>query len=304
MKILYLGVHFYKNESNWRSETWINNSFNNCGVQTERIDYRQLIKEKKHSQLKEEIEKKSKKCSLIFLQRAENLSPELFESIKIPIIFWSTEPINLKNDVDNLLSSNIFKWVYLHSYSCLRRVENEFSHLIDKCSVLHNALPKEKINFEQKKKKHFAIFNRNRSLRRRWWILYASKFITVIKGNYGDSYYNDLSEATISINIHYSKKNIDDFETGIFEALARGCVVVSESLNNQVVKDLNLKDVIIQVKNPKELKSTLRYLKNNQDVIKKHQLKSKESVIKNTWDYRINEIKNKMEEILLQCPSD
>ena len=28
MKILYLGVHNYKNESQWRSETWINKSFN------------------------------------------------------------------------------------------------------------------------------------------------------------------------------------------------------------------------------------------------------------------------------------
>ncbi len=45
---------------------------------------------------------------LFFCQRGDKLSPDLFSGIKIPIIFWSTEPINLKNDVDSLLSSNIF----------------------------------------------------------------------------------------------------------------------------------------------------------------------------------------------------
>ena len=27
MKILYIAVHYDKNENKWRSETWINNSF-------------------------------------------------------------------------------------------------------------------------------------------------------------------------------------------------------------------------------------------------------------------------------------
>ena len=61
-----------------------------------------------------------------------------------------------------------------------------------------------------------------------------------------------------------------------------------------------LEDIIIQVKKPKELKNKLNYLKNNIDIVKKYQKKSEEIIFKNTWDYRLLEVKNKMQKILLQ----
>ena len=44
MRILYLGVHYHKNITEWRSETWINKSFHNNDIDTLRIDYREVIK--------------------------------------------------------------------------------------------------------------------------------------------------------------------------------------------------------------------------------------------------------------------
>ena len=296
--VLYIAVHFFKNEKKWRSETWIDKAFNNNDIETVKIDYREIIKLNGYSHLKQNITVKSKNCDIIFLQRAEKIDPNIFSDVKIPIIFWSTEPIQLKNDVDQLLKTDIFSWVYVHSYSCFDRVQKEFSHLIKKCSVLHNALPQEKINFENKIKKNFAIFNRNLSIRRRWWIMWSYKYIKIIRGHYGDQYFNDLSESYISVNIHYSSKNTDDFETGIFEALARGCIVLSEKLSPKVLNDLNLKDAIIEVKSPNELREKLIFFKNNLNLLSKYEEISKDSILKNTWDYRFKGVKNKIEEIL------
>ena len=298
MKILYIAVHYDKNENKWRSETWINNSFKKINIETIRLDYRQIIKQKNISFLKKTIKENSKFCDLIFLQRGEKLTPDLFREIKIPIIFWSTEPINLKNDVDKLLGSNIFSWVFVHTYSCLDRVNREFKHLNNNCSVLHNALPDEKIKFNSSVKKHFAIFNRNLSLRRRLWLYPNLKYIKIIKGKYGADYFNDLSESYISVNVHYSSKNLDDFETGIFEAIASGSVVISEKLDNRVLKDLKLEDSIIQVESPMDLNKQLFFYKKNISELNYFKEKSKNSISYNTWTSRMKTVKEKFEEIL------
>ena len=298
MKILYIGVHEYGNKNKWRTETWINSSFNKHGIETTTIDYRKIIKQSGIDDLKDKIEKQSSKVDLIFLQRGNKLKPNLFSNIKTPIIFWSTEPIKLKNDVDPLLSSNIFKWVFVHTYSCLNRIENEFTHLKNKASVIHNAISEDKINTQNTNKSIFAIFNRNLSIRRRWWLWPSRKYIKVIKGHFGDLYYNDLSASIISVNIHFTSKNLDDFETGIFEAMACGCVVVSEKLYSKTIKDLDMNDCIIQVNSKKELKSKLKFLKENPKIISEFQYKSKVAIQKNTWFHRVKVFKNKFEEVL------
>ena len=300
MKILYIGVHFFKNENKWRTETWIDLSFNNNNIQTIKIDYRNFLKDSTMNLLKKIIFEKSKDVDLIFIQRGENLNPELFSEINIPIVFWSTEPINLKNDVDLLLNSNIFSWVFLHTYSCLDRIKKEFPHLINKSSILHNAIPQEllKVN-NSNNKKYFAIFNRSLSLRRRFWLYQNLKYIKIIKGNYGDLYYKNLSDSLISVNIHFSSKNLDDFETGIFEAMAQGCVVISEKLDSQTLKDLNMKKSIIEVSSPQELNQKLAYIKNNPDFLKKYITESNNVIYDNTWNQRTKQLKNKFKEVLL-----
>ena len=80
--------------------------------------------------------------------------------------------------------------------------------------------------------------------------------------------------------------------------MASGCVIVSEKLYSKTLKDLNMNDAIIQVSSRKELKSTLKYLQLNPEVITQFQKKSKIAIQKNTWTHRIEIFKNKFEEIL------
>ena len=293
MRILYIGVHSHKG---WGAEFWLVKAFNNIGIEYELLDYREEFKNINNQKINEIIDSKSKTCDLIFLQRGNDLSPNIFNNIKIPIIFWSTEPIRRNRDVDKLLRSNIFSWVYLHLYSCQKRIVKEFPHLANRSSVMHNAAPIDQFNFSAKKN-IYAIFNRSLSLRRRYWLWPSKNQIVNINGRYGNDYFNDLNESSIAINIHFSRKSLDDFETGIFEALASGCVVLSERLHKQTLIDLGMEDAIIQVDSPLALKQKLIYLKQNPNIIKYYQKESKLAIEKNTWHERAKIMQHKFEEI-------
>ena len=180
------------------------------------------------------------------------------------------------------------------------RIKRDFPHLENKSSVIHNAISEDKINIDLSKKNNFAVFNRHLSLRRRWWLWPSRNYIKVIKGNFGDVYFQDLLKSTVSINIHFSSKNLDDFETGIFEAMASGCVVLSEKLDPKTIQDLDMNDSIIQVNSRKELKKKIKYLKDNPKVIENFQEKSRVAIQKNTWSHRVKIFKNKFKELLLK----
>ncbi len=296
MKILYIGVFSHEG---WGAEYWLSKAFLYMGLKIDFFDYRQERKTKSSYEINLIIEKKSKRCDLIFLQRGDRLSPDIFKNIDIPIIFWSTEPIRLKKDVDKLLKSELFSWVYVHSYSCLSRIQTEFTHLIKKTSVLHNAAPKEIFKFDSQKTK-FAVFNRHLSLRRRLWLRPSGNLIVRIKGRYGQDYFSDLRSAQIAVNIHYSNRNLDDFESGIFEAMASGCAIVSERLFDKTLADLDLKRAIIQIDSPKELKEKLQLLHADKKLLKEYQEKSISAIQHNTWHDRARQLKEKFEEICYQ----
>jgi len=292
MKILYIGVHSH---TGWGAEYWLAKAFQDLQIHLETIDYRSIRKNEGTDSLKRKIQEKSRECQLIFLQRGEHLSPTIFEGCNIPIIFWSTEPLQLKTDVDKLLNSDIFSWVFLHSYSCVERVKSEFSHIIIKSNVIHNAAPKDILEFGTEKVKS-TIFNRNLSWRRRLWLWPSGNMIDKISGRYGEDYFTDLREANIAVNIHYSRQNLDDFESGIFEAMASGCAVISESLNHQTLVDLGMEDAILQVNSPFELKEKIRLLNKDEKLLKSFQTKSQQVIQKNTWHDRAQQIKEKFEE--------
>ena len=121
--------------------------------------------------------------------------------------------------------------------------------------------------------------------------------ITRISGKYGEDYFNDLQASKFAINIHYSRKNLDDFESGIFEAMASGCAVISERLNHQTLIDLEMTDAIMQVDSPKELKEKLKLLKSNPEVISSYLEKSKLAIQKNTWHDRAQTMYKKFQEV-------
>ena len=293
MKILYIAVHSH---TGWGAEYWLTKAFSDLHIDVETIDYRVECKLKSDSALNEIIHQKCEDCDLVFLQRGDKLSPVVFNNITIPIIFWSTEPLQLKTDVDTLLQSDIFTWVFVHSYSCIDKIQCEFSYYNDKSSVMYNAAPREMIIFNNRKK-IFAIFNRSLSWRRRRWIWPSRKMITRMSGRYGEEYFNDLKKSNIAVNIHYSTNNLDDFESGIFEAMASGCVVISERLYEQTLIDLEMTDAIIQVDSPKELKEKLKLLTSNPEVISSYLEKSKLAIQKNTWHDRAQEMYKKFQEV-------
>ena len=282
MKILYIGVH---SEENWRSEFWISKAFTDLSHSIVKYNYKSNRKKlKSWIKIGQEIFKLEKQTNpdIIFLQRGRKMSVKAINKLTRPIIFWSTEPIQLKNDVDKLLKQNLFNWIFVHSYSCLDRIKLEFPQLLNKCSVMHNACPQNIIT-DNDNKIFFAIFNRNLSQRRKKWLKQSIEMINVIKGKYGDEYFNDLKKSKISINIHYSDKNLDDFETGIFEALACGCVVISEKLCQNTIDDLNAHDIIIQINSPDELKKKLSLFKSNPELLNDYLYKTKKFIQKNTW---------------------
>ena len=79
--------------------------------------------------------------------------------------------------------------------------------------------------------------------------------------------------------------------------MACGCVIISEKLPIQTVIDLGMKDAIIEVESPKELREKLIYLQNNPEVLKQYKEKTKDVISNNTWHDRAKIIKNKFKEI-------
>ena len=127
---------------------------------------------------------------------------------------------------------------------------------------------------------------------------YSETFINIVQNHFGDEYFDDLKRAHIAINIHYSEQNLDDFETGIFEAMSCGCVVVSEKLYEQTLNDINANNAIIQVSSPKELKEKLELLKSNPDIITDYYNRSIKVIQKNTWHDRASLFIDKFNEYI------
>ena len=78
MRILYIGVHSH---TGWGAEFWLNKAFNDIGIKTILLDYRNERKIKNIIELNNLIKEKSHSCDLIFIQRGDNLSPKIFKGI-------------------------------------------------------------------------------------------------------------------------------------------------------------------------------------------------------------------------------
>lgn len=297
MKILYIAVHSHVG---WGAEYWLEKSFSQKGIECIKFDYRKKRKKLKFwslINLNLKVVEKKEKPDIILLQRADHMPASTLKGLRTPIVFWSTEPIQLKNDVDQLLEKDIFSWVFVHSYSCLDRIKSEFNHHLPHCSIMHNACP-ESIIDEDAQKEEFALFNRTMSPRRHQWLDPSKEMIDFISGRYGDEYFEDLAKYMIAPNVHFSDENADDFESGIFEAMAKGCVIVSEKLNPKTIKDLEIEDSIIEVSTPEELNQKLISLKNDSELVEQYRKKSYKVIKHNTWSNRVDLFIGKFKDIL------
>ncbi len=265
------------------------NAFERLGCTVERYDYRSKRKKllpwwliaKQLAKINEQFAPDA-----VLIQCAEKMPASIPAIFNCTRIFWSTEPLIRRRDVDALLStSGLFDWTYLHTYTCAEIAAKEFPHLIDRSSVLHNAGAME-VSQLPVQKTRFALFNRNVSNRRQQWLTPVNDLVDVIGGRFGEPYFDDLRQSHIAVNIHFAEESVDDFETGIFEAMCCGCAVVSESLNPKTVADMNMDEAIVQVRDANELRAALLRLRDNPDHVKLLQDNGRKAMENNHWDNR------------------
>ncbi len=297
MKLLYIAVHHHKG---WGAEHWLSNAFERKDCEVIRFDYRS--KRNKFIPwwiIKHQLAtiNKQRKPDAVLIQRAEKMPASIPALFDCPTIFWSTEPLIRRRDTDTLLgASSAIDWYYLHTYTCSTVIADAFPAVSDKSSVLHNAGAIEN-HVGDDKRHRLAVFNRNVSHRRRTWLDEVSDYVEVIEGQYGELYFQALRESQIAVNIHFAEESLDDFETGIFEALASGCAVVTETLNPQDVADMGMEDAVLQVANPEELRTAIERLRDNPDELKKLQQNGQKAMDNNRWDNRADQILAKFAEL-------
>jgi len=298
VKILYIAVHHHVG---WGAEHWLANAFERAGHSVGRFDYRARRKKFKPWWLiRHELFgiADTFEPDVVLIQRAEKMPAKIARMFSVPVVFWSTEPLKRRRDVDRLLHKSAqLDWVYIHTYACQSVVEKEFPHLLTHSSVMHNAGALENHSGNESRTR-FAIFNRNVSPRRQQWLDGLDDLVDVVSGRYGDPYFEDLRTSQISVNIHFADESLDDFETGIFEALASGCVVVTESLNPRTVADMGMENALIQVDSPEQMRDALLALKDNPARIAQYQQNGQQAMVNNRWDARAAQILDKFSELL------
>jgi len=235
---------------------------------------------------------------VVLLQRAEKMPVSIPCVFRAPVVFWSTEQLVRRRDVDQLLGrGNIFNWVYVHTYTCLDYLEKHFFHLLSQSSVMHNATGVETLS-KNEDRPRLAIFNRNLSSRRRHWLGVCGDLVDVVEGQFGEQYFTDLSQSRIAVNIHFSDESLDDFETGIYEALASGCVVITEPLNPRTVEDLQMQNAVIQVDTPEQMRDVIKQLQSNPLQMEEMRTHGQRAIEANLWDARAEQMLDKFREII------
>ena len=143
MKILYVAVHSH---TGWGAEFWLARAFRERGITCVCYDYRRRRRRfdwRPWGYIAHELQRlaQDESVDLLFLQRAEHMPARVLARIPVPIVFWSTEPLRLKTDVDQLLGTTSFAHVFVHSYSCLQRLRDDFPQQISRTTVIHNGCP-------------------------------------------------------------------------------------------------------------------------------------------------------------------
>ncbi|MGK0231630.1 MAG: hypothetical protein ACI9US_004311 [Gammaproteobacteria bacterium] len=299
MKILYIAVHRH---AGWGAEHWLSRAFERQGCTVERFDYRQKRRQlmpwwyirRDLNRLQSEFQP-----DVVLLQRAEKMPSDVARIFNVPVVFWSTEQLVRRRDVDQLLAAhNLFAWVYVHTYTCVDYTQAHFQHLSSLVSVMHNATGVETLS-DNTDRPRLAIFNRNLSPRRREWLAACQDLVEVIEGQFGERYFDDLNHSQIALNIHFSGESLDDFETGIYEAMACGCAVISESLNPRTVADLSMQDALVQVDTPEQMRLVILQLQSDPTRLAHLVEQGRYAIRANLWDARATRMLQKFQEILL-----
>lgn len=290
MRVLYVGVHSGKG---WRTEYFVLRALMRLGCKVKCYNYRRIRKRiKEPIKRNEHLLKTEQKFrpDLILVQRADCCPPELFSPLTAKKVLWSTEPICRNRDVDQLLEANCFDHYFMHTDSCLDRLKQEFPAIVSKATRLDNGCPKEIIKKPQRKKSRFAIFNRSLSERRSKWFKESETLIEFISGRYGRKYFSDIRKSLISVNVHFGEESTDDFETGIFEAMAQGSMVLTEPVSEKLLSEMGLTKAVVQADSPQEMYKKLQHYKENPNEVWPIIEEAHRAIGQNTWDVRMKKI--------------
>ncbi|MFK8077992.1 MAG: glycosyltransferase [Granulosicoccus sp.] len=300
MNLLHIAVHHHKE---WGAEHWLSFAFERAGCNVIRYNYRrkrQLLTpwwliEKQLLKINSEV-----KLDGVLIQRGEKIPASIPALFDCPTIFWSTEPLIRRRDHDALLNAHEhLDWVYVHTHTSKGIVDREFPNIANKSSVFHYAGASE-FDPGDNNRTRLAVFNRNVSKRRREWLNESSGLVDVIEGQYGKKYFEALRSSQIALNIHFADSSVDDFETGIFEALASGCVVVTETLNPLVVSDMGMENALVQVKDAVEMRRAIEDLRDNPEKLLELQENGRKALENNRWDNRAEQMLEKFAEIKMK----
>ncbi len=298
MNLLHIAVHHHKD---WGAEHWLSFAFERKGCKVTRYDYRrQRQKQLPWWLIKRQLNKiiDQHNIDVVLIQRGEKIPGSIPALFDCPTIFWSTEPLIRRRDHDALLNAgSVLDWVYVHTHTSKAIVDKEFPSISNKSSVFHYAAA---VEFDpgNAERSRLAIFNRNVSKRRRSWLDVSSGLVDVVEGQFGKKYFEALRSSKIALNIHFAEESVDDFETGIFEALASGCAVVTETLNPLVVSDMGMQDALLQVKNPIEMREAIEHLRDNPDKLSLLQDNGRKALNNNRWDNRAEQMLEKFADLL------
>ncbi len=297
MKILYIAVHHHKG---WGAEHWLSLAFERKDCEIIRYDYR-----KRRNGfvpwwfIRWELRKirDEQRPDAVLIQRGDNMPASVPALFDCPTIFWSTEPLIRRRDMDALLKAHdVLDWVYVHTYTSKGIVDKTFPEISHKSSVFHSAGALEN-HVGDDDRPRLAVFNRNVSDRRRSWLNEMSDLVDVIEGQYGEKYFDALRSSHIAVNIHFADSSVDDFETGIFEALASGCAVVTETLNPKTVVDMGMEEALWIVKDANEMRKAVEHLRDNPDQLMTLRRNGQKAMEHNRWDNRAEQIMAKFVEL-------
>ena len=247
MRILYIAVH--ENNRGWGSEHFVNDGFNEIGVETSCVDFRKYRKEIVECILQVPT------FDYLFLQRGDYFPIELLRAVRRPKFFWASELVSRNRDQDRLLSCGLFDHTFVHTKACKEAIVRNGWLQESQITVLLNGFDP-KTHYPLSVEKDIdVLFIGNMLKRRKEWTDKIGKNCSLhtAVGIYGDKMVTLINRAKIVLNIH--SEEFQDTETRVFEVLGCRRFLLTEKLSvenpftdrKHLVECTDLGDMIRQI---------------------------------------------------------
>lgn len=247
MRILYIAVH--ENNRGWGAEHFVNDGFNEIGIETSCVDFRKYRKEIVECILH------TPTFDYLFLQRGDYFPIELLRAVRRPKFFWASELVSRNRDQDRLLNCGLFDHVFVRTNECKNALVEKGWLSPGRISILLSGFDS-KIHYPLPVEKDIdVLFIGNMLKRRKEWTDEIRKNCSLhtAVGIYGDEMVKLINRAKIVLNIH--SEEFPDTETRVFEVLGCRRFLLTEKLSvenpfidrKHLVECTDLGDMIRQI---------------------------------------------------------